>query len=98
MDSIRNALTNLKTWLAWLPDPVVAIVILTLAAALAYSLHKWVRKLLRRTLAERYPYMFSVFTQMRGVTRLGLVILAMIIAIPVAPFDPTPPTGWRGCC
>ncbi|HLA20151.1 MAG TPA: mechanosensitive ion channel domain-containing protein, partial [Pseudolabrys sp.] len=30
----------------------------------------------------------SVFSQMRGVTRLGLLILAMIIALPVAPLDP----------
>ena len=47
------------------------------------------RKLLRSTLAQRYPYAFSVFTQMRGVTRLGLMILAMILAIPVAPLDPS---------
>jgi small-conductance mechanosensitive channel len=67
---------------------VAAIIILVLAAAIAYSLHKWVRQLLRHTLAERYPYLFSVFTQMRGVTQLALLILAMIIAIPVAPLDP----------
>jgi small-conductance mechanosensitive channel len=39
-------------------------------------------------LAVRYPYVLSVFTQMRGVTQLGLLIVAMIVAIPVAPFDP----------
>ena len=88
MDSIRNALTAVKDLLAWLPDPVVAVIILVLAGAIAYSLHKWVRRLLRVALAERYPYAFSVFTQMRGVTRLGLLILAMVIAIPVAPLDP----------
>jgi small-conductance mechanosensitive channel len=47
-----------------------------------------VRKLLRALLAQRYPYILSIFTQMRGVTQLALVILAMIIAVPVAPFDP----------
>ncbi|HZL40680.1 MAG TPA: mechanosensitive ion channel domain-containing protein [Pseudolabrys sp.] len=88
MDSIRDALTAIKNMLAWLPDPVAAIIILALAGAIAYSLHKWVRRLLRHTLADRYPYLLSVFTQMRGVTRLALLILAMIIAIPVAPLDP----------
>ncbi len=88
MDSIRDALTAIKNLLAWLPDPVAAIIILVLAGAIAYSLHKWVRRLLRHTLAERYPYLFSVFTQMRGVTQLALLVLAMIIAIPVAPLDP----------
>jgi small-conductance mechanosensitive channel len=53
----------------------------------AYSLQKSARKALRHLLAVRHPYVLSVFTQMRGVTQLGLLILAMIIAIPVAPFD-----------
>jgi len=88
MDSIRTAQTAIKNLLAWVPDPFVAIIILTLAGAVAFSLHKNVRKLLRHVLAERYPYLLSVFMQMRGVTQLGLFILAMIIAIPVAPLDP----------
>jgi small-conductance mechanosensitive channel len=88
MDSIRNALTYLKPWLHWLPDPVVAAFILLLAALIAYSLHKNARKLFRHLLEARHPYLLSVFTQMRGVTRLGLLILAMVIVIPVAPFDP----------
>jgi small-conductance mechanosensitive channel len=93
MDSIREALTAIKNLLAWLPNPVAATLILVFAGALAYSAHKWVRKLLRHTLAERYPYVFSVFTQMRGVTRFALLILAMMIALPVAPFDPDT-TSW----
>jgi small-conductance mechanosensitive channel len=88
MDSVRNALTAIKNLLVWLPDPVVAIIILVLAGTLAFSLHKWLRRLVRHTLAERYPYVLSVFSQMRGVTQLGVFILAMIIAIPVAPLDP----------
>jgi small-conductance mechanosensitive channel len=88
MDSIRSALLTLKGWLAWLPDQLVALVILFLAAGIAYSLHTSVRRLVRHTLAERNPYLFSVFTQMRGVTQFALLILAMVIAIPVAPFDP----------
>ena len=93
MDSIRIALTQIKDWLDWLPNPMVAVLIVALAVAIAYSLHRSVRKLLRHLLAVRYPYVLSVFTQMRGVTRLALLILAMIIAIPVAPFDPDT-AGW----
>ena len=88
MDSLQIALTTLKSWLGWLPNQLVAVVILLVAGTVAYSLHKYVRKLLRHLLAVRYPYVLSVFTQMRGVTRLGLLIVAMVIAIPVAPFDP----------
>ncbi len=39
-------------------------------------------------LANRYPYVLATLNQMRGVTRLALIILALIIAVPVAPFDP----------
>lgn len=88
MDSIRSALISIKELLDWLPNQVVAIVILTLAAILAYSLNRVVRNLIRRLLAARYPFAYSIFTQMRSVTRLALLIVAMIIAVPVAPFDP----------
>ena len=87
MDSIRNALTSIKSLLAWLPNPAVAAILLALAVAIAFLLHGMVRKLIHRLLAHRAPFVFSIFTQMRGVTQLGLVILAVIIAIPVAPVD-----------
>jgi len=87
MDSLRSAFASLAHWLAWLPDQVVAIVIVALAVAIAYSLHGTARRLLRKALAPRFPYAVTVIQQMRGVTRLGMVILALSIAVPVAPFD-----------
>jgi small-conductance mechanosensitive channel len=88
MDSIRTALTAIKDLLVWLPDPVVTAAILVLAALIAFSLHRLVRKLIRRLLAQRNPFIFSIFSQMRGVTQFALLILAMIIALPVAPIGP----------
>ena len=88
MDFIRIALTHIKSWLAWLPEPLIALLILALAVAFALSLHKSARRLLHHLLADRHPYVLSVFTHMRGVTRLGLLILALIVVIPVAPLDP----------
>lgn len=87
MDSTRALLTRLKDWLDWLPNPVVALLMLAIAAAIALALHHTARRLVRRLLAQRYPNLFSIFTQMRGLTRLALLILAMMIAIPVAPLD-----------
>jgi len=87
MDSIRSGLLTVEGWLNWLPDSVVAAFIILLAVALAYSLHRSARRLVRRLLAERHPYVLSVFTQMRGVTQLGLMILALILAISIAPLD-----------
>src|SRR6185312_11959225 len=88
MDSIRSALIEIKNLLDWLPDPLVAVLILALTIIVALSLHKWARKVVRRLIAERYPYVFSVITQIRGLTQLGLILLAMIVAIPVLPLDP----------
>ena len=54
---------------------------------IALSPHKGANELLRYTLAERRHHVQSTFTQMCGLTPLGLLILALVIAIPVAPFD-----------
>ena len=82
------ALVTIIAWLAWLPDPVVAMIIVTLAVGIAYSLHKTVRRLLTMALASRYPYVLATINQMRGVTRMALIILALIVVLPVAPFGP----------
>jgi len=88
MDSLRAALTWVKDLLDWLPDPVVALLILGIVVLIALALHRWARKLVRRTLSGRYPFIFSVFTQTRGLTKAALLILAMMVAVPVAPLPP----------
>lgn len=88
MDSLRAALTWIKNLLDWLPDPVVALLIFAVAVLIALALHRWARKLARRAFADRYPYVFSTFNQTQGLSQLALLILAVIIAIPVAPLDP----------
>ena len=87
MDSLRNALDTVRVWLDWLPDPIVAVLILLIAIALALFVHRLLRKASRRLLAARYPNLFSVITQMRGLSRLALFILGVFIALPVAPLD-----------
>ncbi len=88
MDEIRSALTTIKDWLDWLPDPVVVLFIIALTGGIALALHNWSRKLTRRLLAERYPYVLAIVTRLRGLTRLAILILAIIIATPVAPIPP----------
>jgi small-conductance mechanosensitive channel len=85
MEAIRSALTTIAFWLNWLPSQIVAILIIALAASIALVLHKWLRSLVRTLLEGRYPYLLSIFTEMRGLTRLAVLIFAMIIAVPVAP-------------
>jgi small-conductance mechanosensitive channel len=85
MDSLRSALLTAQRWFDWLPDWLVSAIVIVLAVGVAYSLHRSARRLVRHLLATRYPYLFSVFTQMRGVTRLAVIIFALIIAISAAP-------------
>jgi small-conductance mechanosensitive channel len=85
MDSIRSALLTAQRWFDWLPNWVVSTIVIVLTVGLAYSLHPSARRLVRHLLASRYPYLFSVFTQMRGVTQLAVIIFALVIAISVAP-------------
>jgi len=87
MESLRNALDAVRGRLGWLPDPFVALLIILVAIAIALVLHVALRKITRRLLARRYPNLFSVISQMRGLTRLGLLIFAVFIALPVAPLD-----------
>ena len=95
MDELRSALISVRNWLAWLPDPVVSVLILALAVVIALALHHWLRNLIHRLLAGRYPFLLSMFDRMRGLTRLALLILALIIAIPVAPIGAAI-AGWLG--
>ena len=87
MDSLRLALVQVKDWLAWLPNPVTAALLVALAVIVALALHRLLRKVIRHALAARYPNVFSIFVRMRGLTRLALVILALLVAVPVAPLD-----------
>jgi small-conductance mechanosensitive channel len=85
MESIRSTLAQIKDLFDWLPDPVVAVVIVALAAAIALLLDSWLRRLTRRLLGRRYPTLLAMFKQTRGQSRLALLIVALIIALPVAP-------------
>src|SRR5215468_311560 len=88
MDSIRTLVIDIKDWLDWLPNPVVAVVILGLSVVVALALHNWATQLARRLLAHRYPNTFSIFERTRGPTRLALLTFAMMVVIPVAPLEP----------
>ena len=87
MDSLRNALDSLRGWLAWLPDPIAAVFLILIAVAVALAVHGLLRRLVRRLIATRYPAVHAVVTRMRDLSRLAFVILALFVALPMAPLD-----------
>src|SRR6266513_2897527 len=44
-------------------------------------------RLLLRLLRDRRPYLHSFFSGTMGLTRLALIVLALFVVLPAAPFD-----------
>jgi hypothetical protein len=93
MDSLTNGLQTVPDCLPWLPDPrlcaaTASVLIILLAAAIALAIHNRLRALTRRLIAPRSPQLFSMMSQMRGLTRLAQLVPAMRIAVPVASIEP----------
>jgi small-conductance mechanosensitive channel len=88
IETIQSGLTWVRDVLHWAPNNVVGVIILVLAALVALATHVVVLRLLRRFVGRQQPYTASVIAGTRHLTRLAFLILALIIALPVAPFDP----------
>jgi small-conductance mechanosensitive channel len=74
--------------LARIPEPIIAILILTIAVCIALIVHRILMTIADRTLEERHSFANSMLTQMQGPLRLALVLLALNFAARMAPFDP----------
>lgn len=84
-------LSLLSTWrtflLIYLPPPLFGIVLMALAALVALALHRVLIRLTRRLLGMRYPFALSLLARTYAVSRLGLVVFALALALPVADFS-----------
>jgi len=87
LESIRSGLSDLRDLVAWIPDPVAGILMLALAALIALAIHGTAVRVVRRLLGDRHPYLRSFLSSTRGVSRLGLVVLALFIVLPATPFE-----------
>lgn len=88
VETIQDALTRLRDVLHWAPDNLVGAVILVLAGIVALLVHGAVGRLLHRIADARQPYLAGVLTGTRHLTRLVFLVVALFVALPVAPFDP----------
>ena len=86
-EAIRTSLTEWRDYVAWAPDGLVGSAMLALAALLALAIHSMLIRLLRRLLPDRRPHLRSFLSGTKGLTRLALIILALFIVLPAAPFD-----------
>jgi small-conductance mechanosensitive channel len=86
LDTIQRALYGLSDSLAWIPKGLVAVIILLLAALIALGVHAAVVAMLRRALARR-PYLRSLLRGTARLTQIALLLVALFIALPAAPFS-----------
>jgi small-conductance mechanosensitive channel len=86
-EAIRTSLTEWRDYVAWAPDGLVGSAMLALAALLALVIHSVLIRLLLRLLRHRRPYLHSFFSATVGLTRLAVVVLALFVVLPAAPFD-----------
>lgn len=77
------------TWLAdafpFAPPWAVSILVLVAATAVAWIIRGATLAVMRRLLGSQRPYLLSVLDQTRNPTRLGLLLIAMEIALQSAP-------------
>ncbi len=93
VETVQSSLTRLRDFLHWAPDNLVGAVILLLAAIIALVAHAAVGRLLHRIVDARHPYLAGVLTGTRHLTRLAFLVVALFVALPVAPFDPGVASG-----
>ncbi len=85
VQGVQSILVAIGRALSFAPPWVVSLVILVAATAAAWSLHAAILAVLRRLLHGRRPYLQSVLDQTRNLTRFGLLLVALAIALPTAP-------------
>jgi small-conductance mechanosensitive channel len=88
VESIQAAFARLRDFLGWAPGGVAGVVILAIAAVLALLLHAVVARLTLRIVKRRHPYLAGILAGTRRLSQAALVIAALSIALPVAPFTP----------
>ncbi len=85
VQSAQSALSALGNALSFAPPWAVSLVLLVGATAAAWSLHAAILAVLRRLLRGRQPYLRSVLDETKNPTRLGLLLVALAVALPTAP-------------
>lgn len=88
IETIQRGLTWIRDALHWAPDEIVGLVILAVAVKVALIAHAALFRLLRRLSGVQHSYSATILIGTSGLTRLAFLILAIIVALPVAPFDP----------
>lgn len=73
--------------LAWMPNWLLGLALMTFAAGVALLLHGAFYRLLRRLIGPNHIFLQSLTARIRGPLRLALIIFALSITLPSLPFS-----------
>src|SRR5258708_36838434 len=83
--SFRELVAYLVDQAGWIPNWLVATVLLATAAGLALLAHRTALRLVRRLIPPGHDFLQSLTSATRGIFRVGLVVLAIALGLPAAP-------------
>lgn len=90
-DFIQNLQSELRAFrnaLSFAPPWAVSFVLLVSAVAVAWLAYAATLAVARRVLRGRRPYLLSMLNATKNPARLGLLLLALAIALPTTPLEP----------
>lgn len=88
MLDLRTIWLQSEAVLAWVPGWLAGLLILVAAAVAALWVHLVLISVVRRVVGSRRFFLAALVTRARAPTRLALLVLAVSVALPAAPFDP----------
>lgn len=71
----------------WMPGWASGLILLAVSALVAISVHGLIVRLLIWILGERHPFLNTLLARARGPTRFAVMLIALSLALPAAPFD-----------
>lgn len=87
--NIQSKLNELGGALSFAPPWAVSLILLLIAVAAAWLIYAAMLAAARRLLQGRRPYLQRMISATKNPTRLALLLVALAVAVPVAPLDPT---------
>jgi small-conductance mechanosensitive channel len=85
LQSAQSLLTELRRALDFAPAAVVAVVLFLTAIIVAWIIHAVVGRVLLRMAGERHPFARQILLSTWRLTRLALMLFALIVTLPTAP-------------
>jgi small-conductance mechanosensitive channel len=85
--TLSSLLVELRRALEWMPDWLASLAVLSLAGLGVMLFHQAIVRLLGRALPARHVFLHSLIGTTSHLIRLGLVVLAVSVVLPLAPLD-----------